>query len=203
MRMTGANRIAAVLFAFVCMSASSLSCADTTIVIVRHGEKPGRGLGQLSCQGLNRALKLPDVLLSKYGNPVGIYAPNPAIGKVDEGVSYAYIRPLATIEPLAIRAGLPVNLNWGMRDISPLAGQLMAQTDGTFVVAWEHHYGEKLARRLMSGYGENPAAIPEWDNADFDSIYVIRVTGSGHGARHAIFSREQENLNALPTDCAN
>lgn len=38
--------------------------AETTIVIIRHGEKPSAGLGQLSCQGLNRALALPQVLLA-------------------------------------------------------------------------------------------------------------------------------------------
>ncbi|MGA7384116.1 MAG: hypothetical protein WBW81_05330 [Methylocella sp.] len=30
--------------------------AVETIVLVRHGEKLGKGLGQLDCQGLNRAL---------------------------------------------------------------------------------------------------------------------------------------------------
>src|SRR5450631_116113 len=43
--------------------------ADTTLVMFRHGEKPALGLGQLSCQGLNRALALPDVLVSQFGTP--------------------------------------------------------------------------------------------------------------------------------------
>ena len=30
--------------------------AVETVVFVRHGEKPEKGLGQLSCRGLNRAL---------------------------------------------------------------------------------------------------------------------------------------------------
>jgi hypothetical protein len=30
-----------------------------TIVLLRHGEKPEGGLGQLNCQGLNRALVAP------------------------------------------------------------------------------------------------------------------------------------------------
>jgi len=30
-----------------------------TIVFLRHGEKPQRGLGQSTCQGLNRVLALP------------------------------------------------------------------------------------------------------------------------------------------------
>jgi hypothetical protein len=36
--------------------------AVETIVLVRHGEKPDKGLGQLDCQGLNRALALPPVI---------------------------------------------------------------------------------------------------------------------------------------------
>src|SRR5271165_6976951 len=48
-----------------------------TIVAIRHGEKPPEGLGNLSCRGLNRALALPNVLLSKYGKPEFIFAPNP------------------------------------------------------------------------------------------------------------------------------
>jgi hypothetical protein len=33
-----------------------------TIVLIRQGEKPALGLGQLNCQGLNRALALPVVI---------------------------------------------------------------------------------------------------------------------------------------------
>ena len=32
------------------------STGGETIVMLRHGEKPAGGLGQLSCKGLNRAL---------------------------------------------------------------------------------------------------------------------------------------------------
>jgi len=76
-----------------------------TIVCIRHGEKPHGGLGQLTIRGLNRSLALPEVLLQKYGTPQFIFAPNPS-EKVD-GARYFYIRPIATIEPTAIRCGLP------------------------------------------------------------------------------------------------
>jgi len=46
--------------------------AVETIVFVRHGEKPANDLGQLTFQGLNRALALPDVLIKKYGNATKI-----------------------------------------------------------------------------------------------------------------------------------
>ena len=31
-------------------------------MFLRHGEKPSGGYGQLTCQGLNRSLALPDIL---------------------------------------------------------------------------------------------------------------------------------------------
>ena len=49
-----------------------------TIVLIRHGEKPDEGLGQLNCQGLNRALALPTVIAKTFGRPGAIFAPNPS-----------------------------------------------------------------------------------------------------------------------------
>ena len=59
-----------------------------TIVMVRHGEKPPGGLGQLTCKGLNRALALPSVLIGRFGKPDYIYAPNPSV-QVNDGNSSA------------------------------------------------------------------------------------------------------------------
>jgi hypothetical protein len=177
-----------------------LAHADTSIIIVRHAEKNALGLGQLSCRGLNRSLALAPVLLSRYGNPVAIYVPDPAVKKIDNGVSYAYVRPLATIEPLAIRAGLPVNVDFGMADITQLAEALLAQTDGTQVVAWEHHFAEKLAKHLLTLLGDNPIEVPNWSDTDFDSIYVVHVTGIGKN-RHASFAHENEGLDELSDNC--
>ena len=96
-------------------SIPAYAAGDTveTIVMVRHGEKPAAGLGQLSCQGLNRALALPQVIKGKYGKPDVIFAPDPAKQKNDSGTKYDYVRPLATIEPTAIYFGLPVNASIG------------------------------------------------------------------------------------------
>lgn len=188
--------------AFSVMGCSVASAyAGSTIVIVRHGEKPHQGLGQLTCQGLNRSLALAPLLLAHYGKPVAIYAPNPRQPKMDNGVPYAYIRPLATIEPLAIQAGLPVNLEWGVTDIESLATHLLASTSGTHVVAWEHHWGESLAKQLLSRMGGNPTDVPRWKNSDFDSVYVIRADEGDNGSRHVTFSHEYEGLDGLSTTC--
>ena len=192
-----------VLTACVALSCLLLSFAraDSTIVIVRHGEKPAKGLGQLSCHGLNRSMALAPVLLSQYGRPVAIYAPNPADKKTDKGESYAYIRPLATIEPLAIRVGLPVNIDWGMTDTNQLTDALLAQPNGVQIVAWEHHFAEKLAKNLLAESGGNPEEVPNWDDTDFDSIYVIRVVGQDNN-RHGKFTHEYEGLNKLSDICS-
>lgn len=196
------NCIATLAIAWMAMSLSSAQ-ADSTIVIVRHGEKPAQGLGQLTCQGLNRSLALAPLLLSRYGKPLAIYAPNPAVLKKDYGIPYAYVRPLATIEPLAIRAGLPVNVEWAMTDIEPLASRILASPTGTHVVAWEHHWGQALARHLLSRSGGNPEEVPKWGDADFDSIFVIRVSENPNGSSgRASFTHEQQGLNGLPETCS-
>lgn len=93
--------------------------------MVRHGEKPANGLGQLTCEGLNRALALPRVIEAKYGRPDVIFAPDPAHQKDDRGTKYDYVRPLATIEPTAIYFGLPVNTSIGFADIDGLHAALL------------------------------------------------------------------------------
>jgi hypothetical protein len=91
-----------------------------TIVFIRHGEKPDKGLGQLNCKGLNRALALPSVIAKLFGRPSVIFAPDPSDRKVDDGEPYDYVRPLATIEPTAISLGLPVNASIGVSKMDQL-----------------------------------------------------------------------------------
>jgi hypothetical protein len=194
------------LLAIAALSFASLVAgparADSTIVIVRHAEKPAQGLGQLSCQGFNRALALAPLLLSRYGTPVAIYAPNPGVKKRDQGVDYAYVRPLATIEPLAVRVGMPVDLDSSMSDIGPLADRILAAPPGTQFVAWEHHLAESLARSLLQKLGADPSLVPHWKNADYDSIYVVHVAEDLHGARRASFSLERQGLDGQPQVCS-
>ncbi len=179
------------------------SVATETIVMIRHGEKPEKGLGQLNCQGLNRALALPKVLLERFGTPTAIYASNPALKKKDFGIDYAYIRPLATIEPLAIRVGLPVNIDWRFDDVAPLQAALLAPAmkQATVFVAWEHHLLVKAAKEMVASLGGDAKAVPAWPGEDFDSIYVIRVREDGAGRRSVSFTTEQQGLNGLPASC--
>jgi hypothetical protein len=183
-------------------TAAAAPPATETIVLVRHGEKPEAGLGQLNCRGLNRALALPAVLRRDFGAPAAIFAPNPAAAKPDHGTTYDYVRPLATIEPTAIEAGLPVNTNIGFSDTTALETALDAPAlaRAVVLVAWEHTEIVALARALATAHGGNPALIPAWDHKDFDSIYVLRITRDGARAT-TVFERLAEGLNNQPEQC--
>jgi hypothetical protein len=196
------NRLRLVLAVLLITAGTAVSAqAEQTIVFFRHGEKPSGGLGQLTCQGLNRALALPSVLIGRYGRPDFLYAPDPAV-KMREGTdSYYYVRPLATIEPTAIRAGRSVNTHYGYNQINYLESLLIraSKANTTIFVAWEHAYLVKVVQNIMNHYGGG-AAVPAWTFGDYDSLYVVRVNYTSSGIT-ATFDRDSEGLNGLPTSC--
>lgn len=175
-----------------------------TIVFMRHGEKPEAGLGQLSCQGLNRSLALPSVLSKLFGKPAAIFAPDPSKRKDDSGTSYDYIRPLATIEPTAIAFGMPVDASFGYKDIDDLKAELKeSKYAGKLIfVAWEHKQIVDLARQLMSENGGDEKAVPKWHGKDFDSLYVLRI-GRGKAGSATTFEKMTEGLDGLSEVCPN
>jgi hypothetical protein len=175
--------------------------AEETIVFFRHGEKPAAGNGQLTCQGLNRALALPDVLISQFGRPSYAYAPNPTVKISDAGGSFYYVRPLATLEPAAIRAGISVNTNYGYNNITGLQSVLIssAKANLTVFVAWEHEYLVKAVQSIMDTYGDG-ATVPAWVTGDYDSLYVVHVNYAASGIT-AWFEHAHEGLNGQPTTC--
>lgn len=136
----------------LCSTGSSARSDDATqtLVFIRHGEKPDEGLGQLSCQGLNRALALPPVIAKSFGRPDYIYAPDPSVSKKDAGELYDYVRPLATVEPTAIFFTLPVDTSFGFSDIidlqAALEKRLSARRDTLILIAWEHKPRTRPAR---------------------------------------------------------
>jgi hypothetical protein len=172
-----------------------------TIVCIRHGEKPPGGLGQLTCRGLNRALALPKVLLAKYGSPQFVFAPNPT-EKSDTNGGYYYVRPLVTIEPTAIRCGLPINTQFGFREIKGLEDELQKAPyqNATIFVAWEHGLLDKFARNLVKDNGGDPAQVPAWPGNDYDTIFVFKITAE-NGRKTISFAIDHEGLNGLSDDC--
>ena len=181
---------------------SQAASTTETIIMLRHGEKPEQGLGQLNCQGLNRALKLPAVIEQKFGKPDFIFAPNPAQLKEDKGAIYSYNRPLATVEPTAIKFGMPVDTRFGFKDIEELQATL-AQPDyrnATVLVSWEHKQLVKLARNIVKDSGIDKALVPKWPGEDFDSMYVLRITRDG-AKTTTRFEQLKQGLNNQSASC--
>jgi hypothetical protein len=169
--------------------------------MIRHGEKPQYGLGQLNCKGLNRALALSDLLIRRYGKPDFLYAPNPSDQAKDHGNFYSYVRPLATIEPTAIKAGLPVNAQIGFKQIDQLQKDLTqpAYANARIFVAWEHGYLQDFAQQFLKSYGDDPSAAPPWPGDDYDTIYVFQLTRHD-GKQHLAFHIDHEGLNGKLSD---
>jgi hypothetical protein len=175
-----------------------------TIVCVRHGEKPPAGLGQLTCQGLNRALRLPQVLIAKFGKPDFIFAPDPNQVNHDPAGDFCYVRPLATIEPTAIQCSLPVNTHFGFTDIAGLEQELSkpAYAGAIVFVAWEHRYLGDFVKNTVKASGGDSSKVPGWQGNDFDSIFVVRLVHNKAGTT-VTFTHDNEGLDHLSTDCPN
>lgn len=172
-----------------------------TLVFFRHGEKPAGGYGQLTCQGLQRALALPHVLNSRFGAPQFIFAPNPLPKVGDPAGHFSYVRPLATVEPTAIAAGLPVNAEYGLSDVGGVRAALLGPALGssTVFIAWEHAKLVEIVQSIMDAF-HSGVTVPAWTYGDYDSLYVVRLTNT-NGVTTAQFDREYEGLNGLPTHC--
>jgi len=172
-----------------------------TIVVIRHGEKPANDLGQLNVQGLNRALALPDVLAAKFGKPDFIFAPLPKQRLEHTGESYSYIRPLMTIEPTAIRLGMPIDARFVFTNTDRLQRELLKHRyeKSLIFVAWEHHLAEKFAKDLLVSLNADATVVPEWPPLDFDSIYVLKIS-TENGKKTVAFTHDHEGLDGLGTE---
>ena len=163
-----------------------------TLVFLRHAEKPGEGLGQLNCQGLNRAIDLATLLPERFGKADYVFAANPS-RHVEEGSqdqSYSYIRPLMTITPSAIRLGLPVNIDYGANDTDGLARELLRDKyrNATVYTAWSHGYLPELINAVAGkALGEDRVITQDWRGDDFDTLYVLTLTW--HDGKASLLSR--------------
>jgi hypothetical protein len=176
--------------------------AEQKIIFIRHAEKPIQGLGLINCQGLNRSLALPAVLMEKFGKPDFVFASDPHEKKPDGDQLYNYVRPLLTVAPTAVQAGLPINTSFGFEDIKSLQQELATPRyqNAVVLVAWEHKKLEDMVKAMLRDMGGQPGAVPHWKGSDFDSIYVVTVQRN-EGKTVASFRREQQQLDGQAAAC--
>jgi len=163
----GAHTIAASLLVLAELVAPALARpADLKIVIVRHGEKPDNG-DNLSCQGENRALALPAVLMRKFGKPDYTYVPSLKLGK-----STKHARMFQTVTPFAVQQNLMVDSRFAEDDATGVAKEVLKRS-GLVLLVWEHSQIESVAKAIGV---KNP---PKWKGEDFDSIWIITPKSGG------------------------
>jgi hypothetical protein len=133
---------------------------------------------------------------STLRKPERIYAPDPGtrIGRLGN-LSYSYVRPLMTIEPIAIQLAMPVNALIGFKNVGQLRKELLAPENANSVIylAWEHVYLNQFAKRLLKAYGKDPSLVPDWPDDEYDRIYVFQIKDVG-GKKDLTFSVEQQGL---------
>ncbi|MFJ5453434.1 histidine phosphatase family protein [Pectobacterium jejuense] len=177
---------------------SNVSYATQTVVFIRHGEKPDNQSGQLTCKGLNRALALPEVLISRFGNPDELFASAPHQSK-----SGSSLRALSTLIPTAVRLSLPINLKYHADDVEDVSDELSRNRDDNHLtfVAWEHKNLVLIAKTMVKKVGGDTSLIPDkWPGADFDSIYVLTID-KNNDKSPVSFRLEQEMLNGVAETC--
>ncbi|BFT64583.1 histidine phosphatase family protein [Pseudomonas moorei] len=176
-----------------------------TLVFLRHAEKPAGGLGQLNCQGLNRAIDLATLLPEKFGKANYVFAANPT-RNVEEGElnnSYSYIRPLMTISPSAIKLGLPVNINFSANDTGDLADELLQDKYHNSIIytAWSHGYLPELINKVAGeAVGKKQTITEDWESSDFDSLIVLTLTWR-NGKASLESHRYKQGLDNGPQTC--
>lgn len=175
------------VLAGIAICAISYSQADNNtpdptlkVVLIRHGEKLEQG-DNLSCKGMERALKLPKVLAEKFDLPRHTYVPT-----LDCGKTTSHSRMFQTVSPFAAKYNLDINTKYREDDLADVAADVRKKK-GTVLMVWRHSNMKTLAARLGVS---NPT---NWDDADFDSIWVITFPGG-----QAQLTVEQQNIH--PTD---
>lgn len=146
------------------------------IVIIRHGEKQEK-LENLNCAGLNRSLKLVNVLYKKIGVPNTIYVPS-----LGNGSKTTHSRMFQTISPFASVHNSSINSKYSGTDFDSIMKDLEKQ-QGTVLFVWDH---DNIAG-LVKALGIKGKLV--WNGADYDSIWM--VTGK---KKNRVLQRDKEGI---------
>lgn len=135
------------------------------ILLIRHAEKPegrSRGVNQdgspddksLTVRGWERA----GALIAQFANAKSLFASHSSSN-----------RPRETLEPLAQKLNLELDLAFGKGDEQRLAKAAKA-CDGVVVICWQHEYMSAVANAIL---GDSTTAPQKWPEDRFDVTWVF------------------------------
>lgn len=148
--------------------------ADTTVMIIRHAEKPESGSG-LTPEGEARARAYVGYFqhFSLDGQPM---MPNALYATAD---SKSSMRPRLTIEPLSQALGLPIDDRFANKQTKDIADALRTETHGNHVLISWHH--EKIPQLIHDLGGDSAALISgdKWPSDVFGWVVVLQYDRQG------------------------
>jgi hypothetical protein len=133
---------------------------DATVLLIRHGEKPGKpGIDSvedgtdLTQAGRERAYAYvaffqPYTATQKPGTGSEQLEPDGLFAAKDSELSH---RPRLTLEPLADNTGLALNTEYASDDINGIVKALATTPARKIVVCWHHGKIVELAEKLTAG----------------------------------------------------
>jgi hypothetical protein len=147
---------------------------DTTVMIIRHAEKPDSGPG-LTPEGEARAQAYVGYFEHFSVNGESM-VPNALYASAD---STSSMRPRLTITPLSQALGLPIDDRFADKQTRDLADALRSEAHGNHVlIAWHHGEIPKLIHDLGA---DSAALIPgdKWPSDVFGWVVVLRYDHKG------------------------
>jgi hypothetical protein len=147
-------------------SAAITQRPPTTILIIRHAEKPPQGDPDLSAEGYARAQ-----LLLKAFIPLGVRPDLPTPQYIFAAAASTHSnRSALTVIPLAEALHLQINQDYKDHDYTNLAAELLSgrYAGKVILVSWHHGKIPQLAAAL----GARPPYDP-WPEQQFDRIWKI------------------------------
>jgi hypothetical protein len=169
----------------LCAAAATASAqnhlANTTVLIVRHAEKPPEG-ASLTPQGFERAQAYAHYFAPFHleGKPLEI---NALYAGHDTKNS---IRPRLTLEPLSHALHLPLDTDFSTEVPEELAESLKQTAHGDHVlIAWRH----KKIPALVKALGGDPAQLipgDAWPDEVYDWVIVLRYDQDGKLAQEQL-----------------
>ena len=166
-----ATALILVLPAALAASNSVRAASNSTVYIIRHGEKTW-GAGCLNIQGQERAesLQLTFGPGGRFATPTAIFA-----NKYQSPPNCE--RCWLTVHSLAQNLSVPIDFDHGYpaaiggNQGAADAMKTAAQTHSVILASWEHYNIQFLTADL----GVPKKSIPNWGSDDFDSVYVVTL----------------------------